>query len=273
MLDKVETGDLFPETTAARRRTLVQLARVVAYTAIAGVVLVTAVHAVLLVLFSTETAAPVGGLVGLILDGVRIAFPILAEVGAVAVMLGWFGHVWRGPQRAWAASVELVWLGFAGTNLVTVFAVERGAELAGWQLAWVAWGFPVSSLVIGCLVYLTLKAAPEYQREAEKEAQREKLAMLQFRAAADVLQSPQYRQVLAQRGWLQVVEALRADGYTADQVRFMLSGVPELVEAAGRQQETAGNGNQTHQDGAHGPQAAGAVPVVPFVANGHRGTP
>lgn len=192
---------------------------------------VTSVHAITLV---TGEAAIVRtpGLVGWVLYAARIAFPVIVEACAVVVAMGFAGRAWTGWQVWVGLAVEIVWLLFAALNMLTVFAVERGAALAGWQLSWIAAGVPLSALFAGTLTYVLKRVEPGDLRALAQAAAGYFEDEMEFQVRNSIRTGPQAQKLIEQRAWLGYVDELRLNGYTDEQIAFMLRFVPELSRDA-----------------------------------------
>ena len=196
------------------------LARWLGWLALAALVISTGVHAVSLVVSQV-------GLDGGIMGFIRVISPVLVEVIAAIVAVGFASHAWRGAQKVIGMAVEVLWLLFAALNLVTSFTLESSMALPDLLWGWLHYGLPLSALIAGALFYVLLRVDPEHRRQAELQATQEAHRMAEFAARRDVLVSPQLANVLRQRGWLSMVAELEWAGYSPQQIDFMLSGVPE----------------------------------------------
>ena len=207
------------ELEGRNARTLI--AKALGWIALGALVVSTGVHAVSLVISQI-------GLGHGALALVRVGSPVLVEIIAAIVALGFASHSWRGPQKPVGLVVELLWLAFAALNLVTSFTLESGGEVGGLLLAWLHYGLPLSALLAGALFYAVMRLDPEHRRQAELQATGEVHRMAEFAARREVLVSPQMAAILRQRGWLAVVADLERQGYSSSQIAFMLEGVPQL---------------------------------------------
>lgn len=192
-----------------------------------ALLVVTSVHAVTLVTGEAAIArAP--GVVGWIFYGARVAFPVIVELCAVVVALGFTGRAWTGWQVWVGLAVEIVWLVFAALNMLTAFAVERGAVLAGWQTSWVAVGIPLSALVAGTLTYILKRVDPAELRALANAAASYFEDEMAFGITNAIKTGPQAQRVIEQRAWLDYIASLKLQGYSPTQIQFMLSHVPAL---------------------------------------------
>lgn len=240
--------------------------------ALALLVAVTAVHAISLVIAHTNQGDG-------ILYAIRVASPALTEFIAALTALGFFVGYWREQQKPMAVVIELVWLIFAALNLLVSFTLESGGEkpvLPSWLDGWLHYGLPLSSLITGALFYVALRLNPDYLRQAELRAAEENEEMAIFEAEQEILNSPQMAQLRRQRTWLKVVARLEKQGYSAEQIGFMMAQVPQLPA----------HNPTPHQLPAHTPTPAGdehpaepparhtihAEPVMVSL-NGHGPTP
>lgn len=184
-------------------------------------VVVTAVHAVSLVMEHTTAG---NGVMWLI----RLSAPVLTEVVATLAAVGFAVGYWKGSQKLLAFIIEAVWVVFAGLNMLASFATESGGELPSWLFNWLHYGLPVSGLIAGVLFYATLRANPDYQREGELKAAEEAQEMRVFSIKQEILNSPQMMEVLRNKTWLEVVSELKKLGFNEHQVAYMMQAVPEL---------------------------------------------
>lgn len=217
---------------------------------------VTSVHAITLV--TGEAAIVRGpGLVGWVLYAARVAFPVIVEMCAVVVAAGFAGRAWTGWQVWVGMSVEIVWLVFAALNMLTVFAVERGAQLAGWQLSWIAAGVPLSALFAGTLTYVLKRVDPTDLRALAHAAAGYFEDEMEFQVKNSIRTGPQALKLIEQRAWLDYVDALRLEGHTDEQIQFMLRFVPEL------NRDTDGNGRPDLLDAGRRRTMAPPAPLSP----------
>jgi len=221
--------DLYELTNEEGRKNAIGVVRALLYLVLAALVVITGAHAVMLVLSQTAAYASGEGAVGLILTGIRVAFPLVVELAAVVAGLGFIQSRWRGKQKTVGLAIELVWLLFAAVNMVTFFAVERGQALQNWQLYWVQYGLPLSALIAGSLTYMLVRADPDHARDQERAAAAERTAAVRFKARQKALLSPAMARIEAQRAWMDAVKELRTAGYTEAQIRFMTQFTPELM--------------------------------------------
>ena len=205
------------------------------YAVLAAVVLITGAHAVLLVINTTAsftTEAETTGLFYAILNVIRVMFPVIVEIAAVGVGLGFIRSKWRAGQRTFGKVLELAWFLFAAANMVTFFALERGQELVGWQSGWVQYGLPLSALIVAALTYSLLKADPAHKRTNEEALAAEKLRTAEFNARNAVKMSDAMMTIHERRVWREEVDALAAQGYTPDEIAFMTAHIPDLADLA-----------------------------------------
>lgn len=203
-------------------------------------VVVTAVHAVSLVMEHTTAG---NGVMWLI----RLFAPVLTEVIAALVAVGFAVGYWKGSQKLLAFVIEAVWVVFAGLNMLASFATEsmkpivttqvvEGVstvittmpELPEWLFYWLHYGLPVSGLISGVLFYATLRLNPDHQREGELKAAEEAQEMQMFSIRQEILRSPQMLEVLRNKAWLETVKDLKRLGFDDHQVAYMTQAVPEL---------------------------------------------
>jgi hypothetical protein len=220
-----ENTELYELSADESRSGWGQLAHVAGWLALLALIVVTGAHAISLVISQIGMASGVLGLV-------RVLSPVLVEVVAAIVAVGFAAHQWRGQQKTIGLLVEVLWLVFAGLNLVASFTVESGDQLPAALRIWLAYGLPLSALAAGAMFYAMLRADPRHRRAAEMQAAAEAHRMLAFKAEREVMTSSHMASVLRQRGWLNTIERLERQGYTQQQIRFLLSGVPALQALA-----------------------------------------
>lgn len=213
------------------------------YLVLGSVVVITAAHAILLVVNTTRAFTATSaddGLFYVILNVIRVAFPIVVEIAAVAVGLGFIKSQWRGGQRGLGTTLEIAWFLFAAANMITFFAFERGAELQGWQHAWVQWGLPLSALIVAALTYKLLKADPNHKRANERALAAEKIKAAEENARFAVTMSDAMMTVHERRVWRETVRDLAAQGYDDDEIAFMTAHIPDLHDLADQRAAAAG---------------------------------
>lgn len=198
------------------------------YVLLGAIVLITAGHGIMLVLLTSDALA-FAGLTGIILNVIRVAFPVVTEWGAVVAGLGFINAKWRKGQKTVALLIEIVWVVFAAANMITVFAIERNQQLQGWQNSWISYGLPMSALIQAILVYSLKRTDPDAKRLNEEAAAMEEVKMIRFSAKRDVAISPQMKAIEKQKQWLEFVTHLRTLGYTEAQIRFILADTPQLL--------------------------------------------
>ena len=256
----MDKGYLFELSEAEGRGALAMMSRALGWMALFGLVVVTGVHAVSLVVSQIGLGDGVMGLI-------RVAGVVLVEVLAAIVAVGFVAHVWRGPQRLIGAGVELVWLLFAALNLVTSFTLESGGVLPGMLVVWLHYGLPLSALVVGALFYVMTRLDPEHKRATEFQAMAEQDRMEQFGAQREVLLSPQMATIRRQQGWLKVIEGLQRQGYTDEQIRFMMGHVPDLDVVLRRPVKKLAEPEAVERETAVGPDVAEPEMVVPDLSD------
>lgn len=221
--------DLYELSDEEGKRNARGLVSALLYLVLAAVVIITGAHAVMLVL--SQTAAFSGGnsLIDTVLTVIRVAFPLIVELAAVVAGIGFIQARWRGPQKSVGLGIELVWLTFAAANMITFFAVERGQELQNWQIYWVQYGLPLSALIAGSLTYTLMRVDPAHKRDQERAATAERVDAMRFRFFQKARLSPAMLNIEKQRAFMMVVDDLRRQGYTEQQIRFMISHTPALM--------------------------------------------
>lgn len=228
-MNDFENDDLYELTAEEGKRNAQGLINALLYLVLAAVVLITGAHAVMLVL--SQTAAYSGGssLVDTVLTAIRVTFPLLVELAAVVAGIGFIKARWRGPQKAVGLGIELIWVTFAAANMITFFAIERGQALQSWQTMWVQYGLPLSALIAGSLTYTLMRVDPAHKRDQEHAATAERVNAMRFRYFQRARLSPAMLNIEKQRAFMMVVDDLRRQGYTEQQIRFMISHTPELM--------------------------------------------
>ena len=225
-----KTKSKYPISEAQAQQRAVRGLQGLAYVVIAVLVLITGAHAVMLVLSESAafTLAGYGGILLYFLTALRIGFPLVVEVAAVIGTVGAIKGYWRGDQKTWAAAIDGIWLFFAAANMITFFTIERGAELEGWQRLWLNYGLPVSGIIAGVFVIRLIRADPDHQRAEEETAAAEERTANEFNARSNVENSEAMKLVQQRKIWRDYALGLRAQGYTEDEIGFILSHVPEL---------------------------------------------
>lgn len=221
--------DLYELSDEEGKRNTRGLVTALLYLVLAAVVAITGAHAVMLVLSQTAAFESGSGLVDTVLTVIRVAFPLVVELAAIVAGLGFIQSRWRGAQKSVGLGIEAVWLMFAAANMITFFAVERGAELQNWQVMWVQYGLPLSALIAGSLTYTLMRVDPAHKRDQERAATAERVDAMRFRFFQKARLSPAMLNIEKQRAFMMVVDDLRRQGYTEQQIRFMISHTPELL--------------------------------------------
>jgi len=230
-MNDFENDDLYELSDQEGKRNLSGLINALLYLVLAAVVIITGAHAVMLVLSQTAAYSFVGesSMVTTILTSIRVAFPLLVEAAAVVAGIGFIKARWRGGQKMVGLGIELIWLLFAALNMITFFAVERGAPLQSWQTMWVQYGLPLSALIAGALTYTLMRVDPAHKRDTERAATAERVDAMKFRFFQKARLSPAMLNIEKQRAFMMVIEDLRRQGYTEGQIRFMIQHTPELM--------------------------------------------
>ena len=220
----------YPISEAQAQQRAVAGLQGLAYVVIGVLVLITGAHAVMLVLSESAafTLAGYSGILLYFLTALRIGFPLVVEVGAVIGTVGAIKGYWRGDQKTWAGFIDVIWLIFAAANMITFFTIERGAELESWQRVWLNYGLPVSGIIAGVFVIRLIRADPDHQRAEEETAAAEERAANEFNARNTVENSEAMKLVQQRKIWRDYALGLRAQGYTEEEIDFILSHVPEL---------------------------------------------
>lgn len=202
--------------------------RYLLYLVLAAVIVITAAHAVMLVLSQTTFETGDGMLHG-ILTAIRISFPVVVEVAAVVAMWGFISSQWRGAQKGIGLAIEGIWVVFAAANMITLFTIERGAALQGWQTAWVSYGLPLSALIAGVLTYTLARQDPEHKRANEEALGHETIRANEFNAYQGARTSGAMLLIQRRRAYRDVLEKLRTEGYDEAEIALMTDHVPQLL--------------------------------------------
>jgi hypothetical protein len=173
-----------------------------------------------------------GGLFYMLLAVLRVGWPIIIEVVAVAVGIGFLVGLWRGGQEGTGSAIELTWFLFAAANMITFFAIERGETLQGWQKAWVTYGLPISALLVAAMTYQLLKSDPAFKRRKEAAIGDQKLQAAEHNARMAVKLSPAMRTVHARKVWREEVKNLENEGYTPEEIAHVAGHIPDMEELA-----------------------------------------
>lgn len=230
-MNDFDNDNLYELSAAEGKRNAQGLITALLYLVLAAVVIITGAHAVMLVLSQTAAYSFAGqsSMITTVLTAIRVAFPLLVEAAAVVAGIGFIQARWRGPQKTVGLGIELTWLIFAALNMITFFAVERGAPLQSWQTLWVQYGLPLSALIAGSLTYTLLRVDPTHKRETERTATAEQVDAMRFKFFQKARLSPAMLNIEKQRAFMMVVDDLRRQGYTEQQIGFMISHTPELL--------------------------------------------
>lgn len=228
-MNDFENENMYELSDSEGKRNTRGIVTMLLYLVLAAVVIITGAHAVMLVLSQTSGFATGGGMIDAILTGIRVAFPLLVELAAVVAGIGFIQARWRGAQKTVGLGIELVWLIFAALNMITFFAVERGQALQTWQVNWIQYGLPLSALIAGSLTYVLMRVDPSHKRDQERAATAERVDAMKFKFRQRALLSPALLNIEKQRAFMQVIDELRRDGYSENQIRFMIQHTPELL--------------------------------------------
>lgn len=191
---------------------------------------VTAVHAITLVQAHTHVTMAGGNVFNII----RVGGVVLVELFAVVTAIMLATHKLRARQKPAAMAVEAVWFIFAAINLVSSFAVEAGGDLPQFVGGWVAYGLPVSALVMGGLFYMTLRLDPDATRADDEAETLEMFARVKHSARQEVLASPQMRAVIRQAEWQRLPAVVgRQLNLTDGQINALVRQAPQLLDLNG----------------------------------------
>lgn len=227
----------YPVSDAQAKDRMSRNLKRLAYAVIGGLALITGFHAVMIVLSETASFTFQGqtGLLLLVMTIFRLGFPLLVEAAAVIHTVGAVNGAWKGDQKTWGGFIDAVWLLFAAANMITFFAIERGAPLDGWQINWLQYGLPLSGIIAGVLVTKMILSDPAHKRAEEESAAEEERVGTEHLARSQVENSDAMYAVQIRRAWRDYVKKLEAQGYDDDEIDFMLANVPELHSINGRQ--------------------------------------
>lgn len=255
----------YPITAAQNQERVQKGVSTLAYVVVAVLVLITGAHALMLVLSEAASFTLAGqtGLVLMLFTVLRVGFPLVVELAAVISTVGSIKGLWRGDQKSWAGYIDGVWIIFAAANMITFFAVERGAELQNWQINWLQYGLPLSGIIAGVMIVRLLLADPDHQRAEEESAAAEERNANEFNARVEVEASEPMMLIQRRRAWRDYINGLAAKGYSQDEIDFIVGYLPELqnmptvsraapsrpslVDRA-RERLTGGVGNSTHDE-------------------------
>lgn len=217
----IKSNDLSGE---AKRSTIGTIAVWLGWGLLLALAVVTAVHAITITMAYTNYT---GGLFA----GIRVAGVILTELFAVATAVLLATHVLRARQKPLAIAVEITWVVFAGINLISSFAIEHGGTTPGFVSYWVAYGLPLSFLIIGVLFYVTLRLDPDAGRADDEFELWEKFATARHDAKIDVLDSEQMKAVLRQAEWLTQPRFIGGKlGLSPEQIAYLERHAPRLLD-------------------------------------------
>lgn len=220
-----ESKPVFELSLAESRESLATVALVLGWLFLGALIVSTGIHAVSLVVQYTRQQTG-------FMYAVRVGSPILTEIFAALVAIGFAVHIWRSRQKLLGVVVEVIWFVFASLNLLVSFTTESGGTLPNTLAFWLHYGLPVSALITGTLFYIMYRLDPVHRRMAEYKAADERDEMAMFTARRSVRNSPQMDAIRKQQAWLQEIVLLESEGYTDKQIAFMLSAVPELKQLA-----------------------------------------
>lgn len=226
-------GEDYPLEAEQSANVRVRTIKTLLYLAMLAAVLTTAAHAILLVMTTTEAfskAAQTGGLFYTILATLRVGWPVIIEIVAVGVGVGFLMGLWRGGQQSTGGAIEVLWALFAAANMITFFAIERGQELQGWQRAWVEYGLPLSALIVTIMTYRLLKNDPLFKRRNEEALGEERKRAAEHNARMAVKLSPEMQAVHARKVWREEVKALESEGYTPEEIAYVAAHIPEMED-------------------------------------------
>lgn len=214
----------------ATRNTVGGIARAMGWVLLLALAVVTAVHAISITMAYTHLNPSGGNLFSI----VRIGGVVLVEFFAVTTAVLLMTHQLRARQKPAAMAVEVVWMVFAGVNLVSSFAIEHGGELPQFVGVWVAYGLPVSALVMGVLFYVTLRLDPDAARADDEAELREHFARIRHGAKLEVMGSPQMKSVIRQAEWMTLPGIVgRQLNLSERQIEHLVRQAPELLDLNG----------------------------------------
>lgn len=211
----------------ATRKTVGAVARAMGWVLLLLLAVVTAVHAITITMAYTNLNPSGGNLFSI----VRIGGVVLVEFFAVTVAVLLMTHQLRARQKPAAMAVEIVWMCFAAVNLVSSFAIEHGGEAPAFVGSWVAYGLPVSALVMGVLFYVTLRLDPDAARADDEAELKEHFAKIQHGAKLEVMASPQMKSVIRQAEWMRLPGIIgRQLNLSERQITHLMQQAPQLLD-------------------------------------------
>ena len=220
-IDMEQDIDLSSE---AGKSTVSKFAVAISWVSLFALAVVTGIHAINLAMEYTNYS---GGFFA----GILITSVILCEVFAVSIGALLALNILRAKQKPLAMAVELAWIVFAGMNLIASFTVEHRGETPNFVSNWIAFGLPISMLIIGVLFYMTLRFDPRAQRADDQAELQEKFLHVQHKATLEVLGSRQMSAVIRQMKWQQLPAIIgRQLGLTDDQISSLQSQAPALLD-------------------------------------------
>ena len=223
-------ADEFDLSGDATRGTIGTAASWVGWLLVGALALVTAVHAVSIVMAYTSLTTAGGNLFAI----VRIGGVVLVELFAVVTAVLLATHRLRARQKPAAMTVEGMWFLFAAVNLISSFAIEHGGTMPQFVNVWVAYGLPVSALIMGGLFYVTLRLDPDATRADDEAETAEMFARVRHQARQEVLASPQMRATIRQAEWMTLPAVVgRQLNLSQRQIDHLIRQAPQLLDLNG----------------------------------------
>lgn len=220
-------ADEFDLSGDATRGTVGAAASWLGWLLLGALAIVTAVHAISIVMAYTSLTTAGGNLFAM----VRIGGVVLVELFAIVTAVLLATHRLRARQKPAAMAVELSWFLFAGINLISSFAIEHGGDMPQFVNVWVAYGLPVSSLIMGALFYLTLRLDPDAARADDEAETAEMFARVRHQARQEVLASPQMRATIRQAEWMTLPAVVgRQLNLSQRQIDHLVKQAPQLLD-------------------------------------------
>lgn len=212
--------------TEAAQSTVGKAAVWLGWLLLAVLTIVTAVHAITLVEYQTSLR-PTGAN---IFDAIRVGGVVLVELFAATTAVLLVSHQLRAGQKPAALVIEGTWVLFAAMNLFSSFAVEHGRELPQLVGMWLAYGLPISALLIGIEFYIMVRLNPDTRRADEERELSELLVEQQHRASVEVLTSPQMAAVMRQAAWQRLPQVIGQQYALSDeQIAALVHQAPKLL--------------------------------------------
>ena len=223
----METENVVDLSGNAQRGTIGTIASFASWLLLFALVIVTAVHAISVTMAYTNLSTTGGNLFAI----VRIGGVVLVEAFAATTAVLLASHKLRAKQKPVAMAVEGLWVIFAAANMTASFAIEHGGEVPQFVAGWVAYGLPVSALVMGVAFYAMLRLNPDMARADDEAELDNKFRMVKHNARMEVLDSQQMRAVIRQATWQQLPPIIgRQLNLSEQQIATLVKQAPQLLD-------------------------------------------